>query len=44
MDPDDQKYILEYQEAFKILIKSYKGHTENEWLSVSKIGLLVSKI
>ena len=44
MDHDDQKYVLEEQEAFNGLLKSYKGHTENELLAVSKIGLVGSKI
>ena len=44
MDPDDQKYVPTEQEFLNGLIKSYKGHTENEWLVVSKIGLVVKKI
>ena len=43
-DPDNLKYILEEQEAFNGLLNSYKGHTENEWLAVSKIKLVGSKI
>ena len=37
MDPDDQKYVPNKQEAFNGLLKSYKVHTENERLAVSKI-------
>ena len=43
-DPDVQKYVLEEQEAFNGLLKSYKGHKENEWLAVSKIGIVGLKI
>ena len=35
---------LEEQEAFNGLLNFYIGHTENEWLAVSKIKLVGSKI
>ena len=44
IDPDDQQYAPKDQEDFNGLIKSYKGHTENEWLDVSKIAQAVLKI
>ena len=44
MDPDGQKYISKYQEAFNGLLKLYIGHTENGWLAVSKIGLVIWNI
>ena len=44
MDPDDQKYVPKDQEGFNGILKSYRGHAENEWLDVSRIGLVVSKI
>ena len=44
MDPDDKKYAPKEQEFLNGLIKSYKGHTENKWRDVSKIGLFVLKI
>ena len=37
-------YVPKDQESFNSLIKLYKGNTENEWIAISKIGLVVSKI
>ena len=42
--PGVQKYILEDQDTFNVLLKSYNGNKENEWISISKIGLVGSKI
>ena len=43
-DPDDQRYVLEEHKSFNGLLKLYKGNTENEWLVLYKIGIIVSKI
>ena len=44
MDPDDQNYISKDMKYFNGLLKSYKGHTENEWIAISKIWLVLVKI
>ena len=44
MDPDDQKYVPKDHEGFNSVIKLHKGHTENEGLSVLKIGIVISNI
>ena len=41
MDRDVQKYVSKDQEASNRLLESYKGHRENKWIVVSKIGLVV---
>ena len=43
-EPEYKKYVIKEKEDFNSLLKSYKGYTEKEWLFVSKIGLVRSKI